>query len=40
MTWRIYEVAQGLSAFLGMTDVSGQGWEGSGGPWGVWGPLI
>ena len=28
MTWRIYEVAQGLSAFLGMTDVSGQGGRG------------
>ena len=28
VTWRIYEVAQGLSAFLGMTDVSGQGGRG------------
>lgn len=26
--WRIYEVAQGLSALLGITDVSGQGGRG------------
>lgn len=28
VTWKIYEVAQGLSAPLGMTDVSGQGGRG------------
>ena len=28
MMWRTYEVVQGLSALLGMTDVSGQGGRG------------
>ena len=38
VTWRIYEVEQGLSALLGMTDVSGKGgrcWEDCGGRGGL-----